>query len=119
VVARDEQTASFAHSAAVFSRQSPEREREHFPPAPFIEAFDLADGLVSKDLRFGVCLLDGFGIVRPPRRQRRVARLLKTSAQRSQLLGSSHNPWMNTTGGNPVALASSICFCSYLEMVTV
>jgi hypothetical protein len=39
--------------------------------------------------------------------------------QRSQLLGRSHNPWMNTTGGSPVALASSICFCSYLEIVTM
>jgi hypothetical protein len=28
-------------------------------------------------------------------------------AQRSQLLGSSHRPWTNTTGGRPVAFACS------------
>ena len=37
---------------------------------------------------------------RPPRR---------ASAQRSQLLGSSHRPWTNTTGVLPEALARSTC----------
>ena len=30
------------------------------------------------------------------------------AAHRSQLLGSSQRPWMNTTGGRPVLLAASI-----------
>ena len=31
------------------------------------------------------------------------------SAHRSQLLGSSHRPWMNTTGRRPDAFARSTC----------
>src|SRR5207247_8893219 len=32
--------------------------------------------------------------------------------QRSQLLGSSHRPWMNTTGVSPAAFARSSCCVS-------
>ena len=34
---------------------------------------------------------------------------LKSSAQRSQLLASSHSPWMKTTGVPPDEFAASIC----------
>src|SRR6266852_2434576 len=37
----------------------------------------------------------------------------KTVIQRSQLLGSSQSPWMNTTGWRPEALARSICSSTY------
>jgi hypothetical protein len=39
------------------------------------------------------------------------------SAQRSQLLGSSHRPWTNTTGWRPVALACWHCSSSYSVIV--
>src|SRR5882724_7577122 len=38
---------------------------------------DLPDGLVGEDLRGGIGLGDGFGVVRPARRQRCVAGLLE------------------------------------------
>src|SRR5262249_23484966 len=41
----------------------------------------------------------------------------KSLAQRSQLVGSSHSPWMNTTGRFPDALALSTWFCSCLVTV--
>ena len=39
-----------------------------------------------------------------------------SAAQRSQLLGSSHRPWMKTTGCSPVALAraTSCASCSVI-----
>lgn len=40
-----------------------------------------------------------------------------SAAQRSQLLGSSHRPWTNTTGGRPVALAFSHCWSSCAVIV--
>jgi hypothetical protein len=42
-----------------------------------------------------------------------------SAAQRSQLLGSSHRPWTNTTGGRPVALARSHCSSSCSVIILV
>ena len=43
----------------------------------------------------------------------------KTAAQRSQLLGKSHRPWMNTTGVRPVAFARSASAASCSVIVAV
>ena len=51
-----------------------------------------------QDLWVGLCLLDGLRVVRPGGSQRAYPASSKTVAQRSQLLGSSQSPWMNTTG---------------------
>jgi hypothetical protein len=81
----------------------------------------IADRLAGEHLGMGLGLLDRVGVVEPPRRQRRVAGLLDTAAQRSQLLGSSHSPWMNTTGVRPVAFARWHCSssCSVIVLALV
>src|SRR5438093_2140914 len=43
----------------------------------------------------------------------------KSLAHLSQLLGSSHRPWTNTTGLLPDAFALSICACSCLVTVVI
>ena len=43
----------------------------------------------------------------------------KRARQRSQLLGSSHRPWTNTTGTRPDSLASSICCVSCRVMSSI
>ena len=79
---------------------------------------DLADGLAGEDLGVRVGLRDGLGVVGPARRERRRSRPpRRRSAQRSQLLGSSHRPWMKTTGLRPVALARSTCSASWAVTV--
>jgi len=77
---------------------------------------DLPQGLLGQDARVRPGLFNRSRIVWPVRRQRRVAACLKKSAQLAQLLGSSHRPWMKTTGVWPNELAASISRFSRSEI---
>jgi hypothetical protein len=78
---------------------------------------DLPDGLAREDLGMSLGLFDGLGVVRPARRQRRVAGVLEEPCPAIQLLGRSQRPWMKTTGVLPEALAFSICSASVGDVV--
>ena len=79
---------------------------------------DLPDRLLGEHLGVGVGLVDRVGVVGPAGRERSCSRpSSKTVRHRSQLLGSSHRPWTNTTGVLPDAFAWSTCSSS--SFVTV
>src|SRR5439155_14091068 len=78
---------------------------------------DLAHLLAREDLWMRLRLRDGFRIVGPTWLHRREAGVLEQFPHRSQLLGKSHKPWMNTTGVRPDAFARSTCWdsCSVIS----
>jgi hypothetical protein len=67
----------------------------------------------------GAGLADGLRIMGHPGVSATQPAVSDSSAQRSQLLGSSHRPWTNTTGVSPDAFARSTCLvaCSVIVVV--
>ena len=72
----------------------------------------LLDGHMGEHFRVRVGLVHRLRLVRPAGSEYRVARLFEDLRPPVPAEGSSHRPWMNTTGGRPEALAAFTCFAS-------